>query len=131
MFTRLSKAFLIIAMIVLSIALIIAPTYAFYFFTEDDGVTVAIGFFSFLLAPVIAGVVLFPVGLIVELCNNVKDIRDDISSILRNSIKNEDTPEETIVVNEPEIIEECWTCKKCGDNNPMRLKYCKGCGEYR
>ena len=26
---------------------------------------------------------------------------------------------------------ETWTCKKCGEKNPVNLIYCKDCGEYK
>jgi len=26
---------------------------------------------------------------------------------------------------------ETWTCKKCGEKNPVNLTYCKDCGEYK
>jgi len=37
------------------------------------------------------------------------------------------TPINTLKLN----YNETWTCKKCGEKNPVNLIYCKDCGEYK
>jgi len=27
--------------------------------------------------------------------------------------------------------EAAWTCKNCGEKNPINSTFCKGCGEYK
>jgi hypothetical protein len=71
---------------------------------------------------------------LVELMEEQNDLLSSLSTKITSSSSSDvGNSNSTNPPRKPDIVNfgDTWTCKKCGDKNPITSSTCKGCGEYK
>ena len=120
MFTRIAKGILVLLMIaVTAIALWIA-------FTTDAGL------FGFLAALFIGSSLLISLGVLVELANNIMDIKVILVEASKKDFQKNHKEEMSLDDAESEptlIVDGKWVCRKCKTKNELSTAWCTFCGK--
>ena len=146
MFTRMSKGLLIFLEVVLAIAAIVGGCAI-----GAEANSAGLGFVLILLFLVVGFLIMFSLGLFIELANNVLDIKQMLAkqnggyagiAPAQNSSTQYSSPQYSSPqngrLNLAELAaqadversqQQSWFCSECGTRNPVGVAICKACGK--
>lgn len=83
------------------------------------------GFLPGLLTIIVGGIAVVVIhgalGMHIEMCDNIAEIRDKINASAQLTTRASTTPDEI-------MLSECWKCIKCGEENAAQRSFCGSCG---